>query len=41
LVADTALVKRELGWTPARGIDAIIADAWAWHGEVEAGVFPA
>jgi UDP-glucose 4-epimerase len=39
LVADTALVKRELGWTPTRGIDAIIADAWAWHGEVEGRVF--
>jgi UDP-glucose 4-epimerase len=41
LVADTTLVKRELGWAPTRGIDAIIADAWTWHGEVEAVVFAA
>ncbi len=27
------------GWTPTRGIDAIIADAWEWHAKVEAGVF--
>lgn len=35
LVADTTLVKRELGWSPTRGIDAIIADAWEWHARVE------
>jgi UDP-glucose 4-epimerase len=39
LVADNALVKRELGWTPQRGIDAIIADAWKWHSEVEPQIF--
>lgn len=39
LLADNALARRELGWTPARGIDAIIADAWEWHAKVEAGVF--
>jgi UDP-glucose 4-epimerase len=39
LVADTTLVKRELGWTPARGIDQIIADAWKWHAEVEPAAF--
>ena len=39
LVADTALVKREIGWTPSRKIDAIIADAWKWHSDVEGKVF--
>jgi len=39
LVADTTLVKRELGWTPQRNIDAIIADAWKWHAEVEPKLF--
>lgn len=39
LVADTILVKRELGWRPERGIDAIIADAWTWHSDVEGKVF--
>lgn len=39
LVADTALVKRELGWTPQRSIDQIIADAWKWHSEIEPRVF--
>ncbi len=38
LVSDNALARRELGWAPMRGIDAIIADAWEWHGKVEAGV---
>jgi UDP-glucose 4-epimerase len=35
LVADTALVRRELGWSPQRGIDQIIADAWKWHSDFE------
>ena len=35
LVADTALVRRELGWSPQRGIDQIIADAWKWHSDIE------
>jgi UDP-glucose 4-epimerase len=39
LVADNALARRELGWSPGRGLDAIIADAWEWHGEVESRVF--
>lgn len=39
LVADTALVKRELGWAAARNIDAIIADAWRWHASVEPQLF--
>ena len=39
LVADTTLVRRELGWTPQRGIDQIIADAWKWHSDVEPKVF--
>lgn len=41
LVADTSLVKRELGWVPSRGIDVIIADAWKWHAEVEPKIFGA
>jgi UDP-glucose 4-epimerase len=39
LVADTALAKRELGWTPQRGIDQIIADAWTWHSQIESKTF--
>ena len=39
LVADNSLARRELAWTPMRGIDAIIADAWEWHERVEAGTF--
>lgn len=39
LVADIAGVKRELGWSPARDIDQIIADAWKWHAEAEARAF--
>lgn len=39
LIADNALARRELGWTPTRGIDQIIADAWEWHAGAEAGVF--
>lgn len=39
LLADNSLARRELGWAPARDIDAIIADAWTWHSEVEAAVF--
>ncbi len=31
LVADNSLARRELAWRPGRGVDAIIADAWAWH----------
>lgn len=39
LVANNAYARRELGWTPARDIDAIIADAWKWHSEVEPKLF--
>ena len=39
LVANNALARRELGWTPTRGIDQIIADAWRWHSQIEARVF--
>lgn len=39
LVANNAAARRELGWAPARGIDQIIADAWAWHKDVEPAVF--
>jgi len=31
LVADATRARDELGWTPRRGLDAMIADAWAWH----------
>jgi len=40
LVADNALAERELGWRPQRNIDQIIADAWAWHSEIEPKLFP-
>lgn len=39
LLANNDLAKRELGWTPQRGIEQIIADAWKWHSEIEAKVF--
>lgn len=39
LLADNAYAKRELGWSPARNIDAIISDAWKWHSEVEPKLF--
>jgi UDP-glucose 4-epimerase len=31
LVAANARVRDELGWAPRRGLDEMIADAWAWH----------
>ena len=31
LVASNARARAELGWAPERGLDAMIADAWAWH----------
>jgi UDP-glucose 4-epimerase len=31
LVAANARARDELGWTPQRGLDEMIADAWAWH----------
>lgn len=39
LLADNALVRRELGWSPQRDIDQIIADAWKWHSVVEKRIF--
>jgi UDP-glucose 4-epimerase len=31
LVAANARARYELGWAPRRGLDEMIADAWAWH----------
>jgi UDP-glucose 4-epimerase len=31
LVAANARAREQLGWTPRRGLDEMIADAWAWH----------
>jgi UDP-glucose 4-epimerase len=31
LVAANARAREELGWAPRRGLDEMIADAWAWH----------
>jgi UDP-glucose 4-epimerase len=31
LVAANERVRQELGWAPRRGLDEMIADAWAWH----------
>jgi UDP-glucose 4-epimerase len=31
LVAANARARDVLGWTPARGLEEMIADAWAWH----------
>jgi UDP-glucose 4-epimerase len=31
LVASSDRIRQELGWEPERGLDAMIADAWAWH----------
>jgi UDP-glucose 4-epimerase len=31
LVAANARARDELGWTPRRGLEEMIADAWAWH----------
>ena len=31
LVADIEKARRELGWMPRRGLEDILADAWAWH----------
>jgi len=39
LLADNSLARRELGWTPERDIDQIVADAWKWHAEVEPALF--
>ena len=39
LVADNSKARTVLGWTPQRSLDDIIAHAWAWHDQHEAGVF--
>jgi UDP-glucose 4-epimerase len=39
LLADNRLAQRELGWTPQRSVEQIIADAWKWHSEVEPKLF--
>ena len=31
LVAANARARSELGWSPRRGLEQMIADAWAWH----------
>jgi UDP-glucose 4-epimerase len=31
LVADIAHARAELGWSPRRSLDDILAAAWAWH----------
>jgi UDP-glucose 4-epimerase len=31
LVAAADRAREELGWTPEKGLEAMIADAWAWH----------
>jgi UDP-glucose 4-epimerase len=31
LIASNARARAELGWAPRRGLEAMIADAWAWH----------
>jgi UDP-glucose 4-epimerase len=31
LVAANGRAREQLGWAPRRGLDEIIADAWAWH----------
>jgi UDP-glucose 4-epimerase len=31
LVAGAARAKAELGWEPTKGLEDMIADAWAWH----------
>jgi len=39
LVANSAKAARDLGWTPRRTLDEIVAGAWAWHAREEAKVF--
>lgn len=31
LVASAARAQRDLGWEPAKGLEEMIGDAWAWH----------
>jgi UDP-glucose 4-epimerase len=30
-VAASDRIRSELGWRPEKGLDDMIADAWAWH----------
>ena len=39
LLADNSMALHELGWSPTRDIDEIIADAWKWHAEIESREF--
>jgi len=31
LVGDNAKARAQLGWSPARDLDAILSSAWRWH----------
>jgi UDP-glucose 4-epimerase len=31
LVASSERIRAELGWQPVKGLEAMVADAWAWH----------
>ena len=31
LVAASDRIRDELGWVPEKGLDDMVADAWAWH----------
>jgi UDP-glucose 4-epimerase len=31
LVASSERVRERLGWEPAKGLQEIVSDAWAWH----------
>jgi UDP-glucose 4-epimerase len=31
LVASSDRIREELGWVPEKGLEDMIADAWAWH----------
>jgi UDP-glucose 4-epimerase len=37
LVAAADLAREQLGWVPEKGLEAMIADAWAWHQAHPAG----
>ncbi|MFZ4601162.1 MAG: UDP-glucose 4-epimerase GalE [Caulobacterales bacterium] len=39
LIADARKAADMLGWRPTRSLDAILTDAWRWHGEVEPALF--
>ena len=31
LVASSERIRKQLGWVPEKGLDDMVADAWAWH----------